>query len=80
VNPGSIAPRDSHVRVLVRHKLTPLASDLLNFLSCEGDKKMRVRRERRAAEFKKLCAAAGLGLRRIVPTACPLSIVEGSAA
>jgi len=37
-------------------------------------------KERTASEFKSLLAAAGLELRRIVPTACPLSIVEGSAA
>ena len=37
-------------------------------------------RERTAAEFKNLFAAAGLKLKAIIPTACPLSIVEGRAA
>jgi len=36
-------------------------------------------RERTAAEFKELFAAAGFKLRRIRPTSCPLSIVEGQA-
>jgi SAM-dependent methyltransferase len=36
-------------------------------------------RERSASEFKDLFARAGFKLKRIVPTACPLSIVEGRA-
>jgi len=36
-------------------------------------------RERTAAEFKELFAAAGFKLRQIRPTSCPLSIVEGQA-
>lgn len=36
-------------------------------------------RERSAAEFKTLFTAAGLKLKRIIPTDSPLSIVEGSA-
>ncbi|HEV8336675.1 MAG TPA: methyltransferase [Candidatus Polarisedimenticolia bacterium] len=37
-------------------------------------------RERTASEFQDLLAGAGFRLKRIVPTACPLSIVEGRAA
>jgi len=37
-------------------------------------------RERTAEEFKKLFAQAGFKVRRIIPTRCPLSIVEGAAA
>jgi SAM-dependent methyltransferase len=37
-------------------------------------------RERTEAEFRDLFASAGLKLARIVPTACPLSVVEGFAA
>jgi hypothetical protein len=36
-------------------------------------------RERTAEEFKELFARAGLKLRRILPTACPLGTVEGHA-
>jgi len=36
--------------------------------------------ERTRAEFGALLAAAGLCLRKIVPTACPLSIIEATAA
>jgi predicted O-methyltransferase YrrM len=36
-------------------------------------------RERTASEFKELFAAAGFKLKKIIPTACPLSIVEGQA-
>jgi len=36
-------------------------------------------RERTAAEFKELFGRAGIKLRKIVPTACPLSIVVGQA-
>lgn len=36
--------------------------------------------ERTKAEFRALFAAAGLRLKRVVPTACPLSILEGVAA
>ena len=34
-------------------------------------------KERTAEEFRELFAAAGFELSRIIPTACPLSIVEG---
>jgi len=37
-------------------------------------------RERTEAEFRDLFASAGLKLARIVPTACPLGVVEGVAA
>jgi predicted O-methyltransferase YrrM len=37
-------------------------------------------KERTETEFRELFAAAGLRVARIVPTACPLSIVEGFAA
>ena len=37
-------------------------------------------RERSRDDFVRLLARAGLRLQRIVPTACPLSIVEGVAA
>ena len=37
-------------------------------------------RERTREEFRALFAGAGLRLRRIVPTACPLSILEAVAA
>ncbi|MCI0408322.1 MAG: acetylserotonin O-methyltransferase [Acidobacteria bacterium] len=36
-------------------------------------------RERTASEFKELFAGAGFKLKRIIPTSCPLSIVEGQA-
>jgi hypothetical protein len=36
-------------------------------------------RERTEAEFRELFASAGLRLTRVVPTACPLSVVEGVA-
>lgn len=36
--------------------------------------------ERTRDEFRRLLARAGLRLRRVVPTACPLSIVEAAAA
>jgi len=37
-------------------------------------------RERTREEFRTLFAAAGLRLKRVVPTACPLSVLEGVAA
>jgi hypothetical protein len=37
-------------------------------------------RERTAAEYRELFAAAGLAVTRVVPTASPLSLVEGARA
>lgn len=37
-------------------------------------------RERTAAEFRALFARAGLKVRRAIPTSCPLSIVDATAA
>lgn len=37
-------------------------------------------RERTEAEFRELFASAGLRVARVVPTACPLSVIEGVAA
>ena len=36
-------------------------------------------RERTASELKELLAGAGFKLKRIIPTSCPLTIVEGHA-
>ena len=67
-------------RVLVVDTVIPRGNDPhwgklldINMLVATGG------RERTAAEFRDLFARAGFKLKRIIPTSCPLSIVEGHA-